>query len=415
MKLPNPLLINLDRLRSDHFELSEIGLNEEDRGIYRTAFSDADMEARRWLMRKLEGIGIEPHMDGAANVHGLLKHPDTDKRFVIGSHIDTVPCAGTLDGALGVLVALESLRCIQESGTNTGQGIEIVAFSDEEGRFGGMFGSEAYCGAITPESLQYYSDLEDRTLAEAMTAQGLDPLKALEAKRDADLITGYLEVHIEQGPVLDKQRKQVGIVETITGLFKWLVRIRGEANHAGTTPMQMRRDAFLGLAEFANELPRILEENGSDHSRATIGKAQILPGAPNTVPGLVEFTLDVRDPSADNLDELGSALRKALSAIARRRDLMFDFEEQSFIQPVSCDEGIVSVLLGQAGELELDYLQMPSGAAHDAQMVASIAPIGMIFVPSKDGQSHSPAEWTDWDHIEAGANLALNTLTQLSK
>lgn len=415
MPVTDTLCIDLERLKRDHFELSEIGRNEEDRGIYRTAFSNADMEGRRWLMAKLEEIGIEPRMDGAANVCGLLDHPDTPKRFVIGSHIDTVPCAGTLDGALGVLIALESIRRIKEAGANTGQGIELVAFSDEEGRFGGMFGSESYVGAITPETLQYFSDLENRTLAEAMTAQGLDPLKALEAKRDPSLISGYLEVHIEQGPVLNSQRKQVGLVESITGLFKWLVRIRGEANHAGTTPMELRHDAFLGLAEFASELHRILEENGSDYSRATIGKAQILPGAPNTVPGLVEFTLDVRDPSAENLDELGPALRKALSAIARRRGLMFEFEEQSFIHPVTCNEHIVSVLQRQADALNLDYLKLPSGAAHDAQMVAKIAPIGMIFVPSKDGLSHSPAEWTDWDHIEAGANLALNTLTHLSQ
>jgi beta-ureidopropionase / N-carbamoyl-L-amino-acid hydrolase len=415
MPATKPLRVDIDRLRNDLYELSEIGRNEDDRGIYRTAFSDADMEGRRWLMRKLEALGLEPKMDGAANVHAELKHTDSEKRFVIGSHIDTVPCAGTLDGALGVLVALECLRCIQETGANAGQAIEIVAFSDEEGRFGGMFGSEAYCGAITPESLQYFSDLENRTLAEAMEAQGLNPLRALEAKRDPAQISGYLEVHIEQGPVLDNQRKQVGIVESITGLFKWLIKIRGEANHAGTTPMDIRHDAFLGLAEFANELPRILEENGSEHSRATIGKAQILPGAPNTVPGLVEFTLDVRDPSSDNLAELGPAFRKALSAIARRRELKFEFEEQSYISPVVCNEHIVSVLQGQADALELDYLKLPSGAAHDAQVVSHIAPIGMIFVPSKDGQSHSPAEWTDWDHIEAGANLALNTLMHLTQ
>lgn len=407
--------INIERLREDHFLLSEIGRNDEDRGIYRTAFSDADMEGRRWLMKKLDALDLEPQMDGAANVHAILKHPDVEQRFVIGSHIDTVPCAGTLDGALGVLVALECLRCIQETGANTGQAIEIVAFSDEEGRFGGMFGSEAYSGSITPESLQYFSDLENRTLAEAMKIQGLDPLRALEAKRDPALISGYLEVHIEQGPVLDNLRKQVGIVESITGLFKWLIRIRGEANHAGTTPMDIRHDAFLGLAEFANELPRILEENGSEHSRATIGKAQILPGAPNTVPGLVEFTLDVRDPSSDNLAELGPAFRKALSAIARRRGLMFEFEEQSYVLPVVCNEHMVSVLQAQAEALELEYLKLPSGAAHDAQVVSHIAPIGMIFVPSKDGLSHSPAEWTDWDHIEAGANLALNTLMHLTK
>lgn len=406
--------INLERLQKDHFELSEIGRNSEDRGIYRTAFSDADMQARRWLMDKLENIGIEPSMDGAGNVSGILGHNEKCPRYIIGSHLDTVPCAGSLDGALGVLVGLECLRALQEDNAELNKNIELVAFSDEEGRFGSMFGSEAYTGAITPETLQYFSDLEGRTLAQAMQAQGLEPLEALAAKRNPDKIEGYLELHVEQGPVLDRLRKQVGIVESITGLNKWLIRIKGEANHAGTTPMEMRNDAFMGLADFAHEIPRILEENGSERSRATIGKAQILPGAPNTVPGLVELSLDFRDPSLEILEQLAIAFRKTLSAITRRRNLMFEFEIQSEIQPVPCGEKFVNCLEEQARALKLDYLLMPSGAAHDAQIVANIAPVGMIFVPSKDGISHTPAEWTDWDHIAAGSKLALNTLKALA-
>jgi len=407
--------VNIERLQKDHFELSEIGRNEEDRGIYRTAFSDADMKARRWLMDRLEALDIEPSMDGAGNVSGILGHDTSKPRYIIGSHLDTVPCAGSLDGALGVLVGLECVRSLKESGATLSKNIELVAFSDEEGRFGGMFGSEAYCGAITPETLQYFSDLEGRTMAQAMQAQGLEPMEALAAKRSPEQIEGYLELHIEQGPVLDRQQMQVGIVESITGLFKWLIHIKGEANHAGTTPMEMRNDAFMGLADFAHEIPRILDENGSERSRATIGKAQILPGAPNTVPGLVELTLDCRDPSQEVLDDLTLAFRKALSAIARRRRLMFEFEVQSEIRPVACAETIVSALEENAKKLKLDYLVMPSGAAHDAQIVAQIAPVGMIFVPSKDGLSHTPAEWTDWDHIMAGANLALESLKQLAQ
>jgi N-carbamoyl-L-amino-acid hydrolase len=177
--------------------------------------------------------------------------------------------------------------------------------------------------------------------------------------------------------------------------------------------MEMRNDAFMGLADFAHEVPRILEENGSERSRATIGRAQILPGAANTVPGLVEFSLDVRDTSAAVLEELSTAFRKALSAIARRRKLMFEFELQSYIEPVRCSEDVVDQFLEQARRLQLDYQQMPSGAAHDAQIMGSIVPIGMLFVPSKNGQSHSPAEWTAWSDIEAGANLLLQTVLTL--
>jgi len=198
-------------------------------------------------------------------------------------------------------------------------------------------------------------------------------------------------------------------------LFTWSVWLRGEANHAGTTPMHLRNDAFMGLADFAHEIPRILEENGSDRSRATIGKAQILPGAANTVPGLVEFSLDVRDTSADILDELSTACRKALQAIARRRNLMFEFELKSYLPPVQCHPRLVECLHEQARRMQLDFETMPSGAAHDAQIMGSRVPVGMIFVPSKNGQSHSPAEWTAWSDIEAGANLMLQSLVQLAE
>ena len=177
--------------------------------------------------------------------------------------------------------------------------------------------------------------------------------------------------------------------------------------------MSYRKDALMGLADFAHEIPRILDENGGENTRATIGKAQIQPGAPNTVPGTVEFSLDFRDPSQQVLLELSDAFQKALAAISRRRGLRFEFSVQGRLQPVACSEPLVTLLESKAKELELRYRRMPSGAAHDAQMVGLIAPMAMIFVPSKNGQSHSPAEWTSWDDIEAGANLMLQTLLSL--
>lgn len=232
--------------------------------------------------------------------------------------------------------------------------------------------------------------------------------------RDPRGLHRYIELHIEQGPVLTHRGVPIGVVEDITGLFKWSVVFRGESNHAGTTPMEIRRDAFMGLADFAHELPRILDENGSERSRATIGKIQIVPGAPNTVPGLVEFSLDVRDTDGEVLKELGIACRKVLSAIARRRDLMFEFAELSRIQPVACDREVIAAIEAGAAALDLPALRMPSGAAHDAQIMAQSVPIGMILVPSRDGVSHSPAEWTSTNDIEAGANLALLTLVRLA-
>ncbi|MBB3205193.1 N-carbamoyl-L-amino-acid hydrolase [Rhodopirellula rubra] len=409
-----PLPVNLQRIKSDILALAEIGRDPVDHGIYRMAFTDADMEGKRWLTDQIEAAGLTHSTDGAANISTKIEGVSDAPEILVGSHIDTVPCAGALDGTLGVIVGLECLRCIREAGLSLERSIELVAFSDEEGRFGGMFGSQSVCGEVNPEKLATMTDMNGVRLEDELRRHGLDPMGALDAARNPESIEGYLELHIEQGPVLDRIGKPVGIVDEITGLFTWSVRFKGEANHAGTTPMDMRNDAFMGLADFAHEIPRILDENGSDRSRATIGKAQILPGATNTVPGLVEFSLDVRDTSENVLDELSTAFRKALSAIARRRHLMFEFQQKSYIAPVQCSGKMIEVLTRQSRLLGLDSNTMPSGAAHDAQIMGRMVPVGMIFVPSKGGQSHSPSEWTAWKDIEAGANLMLNTLIQLA-
>lgn len=407
------LRVQIERIKEDLLALASIGRNEDDRGNYRMAFTDHDMAGKRWLQQRIEDAGLQASMDGAANVSGVLDGKDGGPRIFVGSHIDTVPCAGMLDGALGVVVGLECLRVLKESGTDLQRAIELIAFSDEEGRFGGTFGSESFTGLVNVERIESSVDLNGVRLFDAMQAHGLDPLKALDARRSAEEILAYLELHIEQGPVLDEQRLQVGIVDNITGLRSWSLKFAGEANHAGTTPMDYRKDAFMGLADFAHEIPRILEENGGEHSRATIGKAEILPGAPNSVPGNVEFSLDFRDPSPEKLDELSLAFQRALAAISRRRKLMFEFSVQGEIHPVDCDPNLVKVLQSAADDLDLRSLNMLSGAAHDAQVVGRIAPMGMVFVPSQGGVSHSPAEWTAWEDVEAGANVMLQALQHL--
>ena len=404
--------IDIERLKGDVLDLAKIG-KDEDHGLYRMAFTEADMEGKRWLADRIEAAGLLYEMDGAANVFGRIEAGKA-QTILIGSHIDTVPCAGALDGALGVLTGLECLRRIEEEGIELTYNLEVVAFSDEEGRFGGLFGSQAFCGMISPQTLQQQNDLDGRTLEVAMRDCGLDPLKSLEAHRNAKDYHAYLELHIEQGPVLTQMQREVGIVESIVGLQKWMIRIRGEANHAGTTPMELRNDAFMGLADFAHELPRILEENGTVNSRATIGKAQILPGAPNTVPGLVEFSLDVRDASEDALYEIMEAVYKALGAICRKRNLRFEYEVQSEIKSADCDSGIIEKMERSAVAQKMNFTKLLSGAAHDAQIMSTFCPVGMIFVPSKDGKSHTPAEWSSWHDIEIGANLMLGTLLEMN-
>ncbi len=410
------LRVNFERLKNNINELAQIG-KLEDGGIYRMAFTPEENQGREWLIEKLQKEEISTELDGALNIIGKLSDESNvmNPSVVIGSHIDTVPNAGALDGALGVLIGMECLTRIKEEGIKTDFPLELVAFSDEEGRFGGMFGSRAFSGQINPGIIEQSQDLSGNTLFDALKLLNHDPYLALEASRKRSSIQYYLELHIEQGPVLDTENLSVGVVTDITGLFKWQVRLSGVANHAGTTPMELRKDAFMGLADFAHEIPRIIAENGSDSSRITIGNVTLYPGSANTIPGKVEFSIDARDVSSDVMHELQNASRKVLSAIARRRDLLFDFEEVSWIEPVACDDRLKKSIEEQAKKLDLSYKIMPSGAAHDAQMVAKISPIGMIFVPSKSGVSHSPNEWTDWHHIESGANLMLHTILDIAK
>ena len=407
------LTINAQRLKEDIEDLAQVG-RVEDKGIYRMAFSDGDIAGRQWFKQKLEQAGLEIYEDGAANIHGRLNWDGQTPSVMTGSHMDTVPGAGHLDGALGVLVGLECLRRAKEENIQLQYPLEVVAFSDEEGRFGGMLGSQSIAGRLTPESIQNAIDLDGIKLVDAMKQHGYDAMQALHARRSPESIHAFLELHIEQGPILDQMGFSVGIVDAIAGLFKWEVSLIGTPNHAGTTPMHMRNDAFQALAEFSSQIQRILDENGAERSVATIGRVDISPGAANVVPGRVDFSLEVRDTEQRVLDELRNAFRRALSAIARRRNIMFEFTVLSEIQPVKCDVGLTEELKLVADSLNIPSLQMASGAAHDTQFIASITRAAMIFVPSKGGRSHSVAEWTDMEHINKGSNVLLNSLIRIA-
>ena len=405
--------IDMGRLRQDILDLGQVG-READSGLNRRAFTDGDRQGRDWFRQRLAAAGLELFQDGAANLHGRLGHDGIRPAVVMGSHLDTVPGGGPLDGALGVLVGLEVLRTVKASGIELRHPLEVIDFSDEEGRFGGMFGSQALAGHLTPERILGARDLEGITLVDAMALWGLDANEALGARRDPATIHAFLELHIEQGPVLDRKRIPIGVVEAITGLFKWEVRLKGQPNHAGTTPMDMRIDAFQGLAEFGGEVNRLLEEHGGPNSRATIGRVELHPGAANTIPGQATFSFEVRDTDERVLKTLSDAARRTLSSIARRRDLMFEFDVLSEIRPTRCDPGLQDLISNEAEAMGLPFLRMPSGAAHDAQSMARLTRVGMIFVRSREGKSHSPAEWTPWEDIQAGADVMLRSLVELA-
>ena len=407
------LIINAERLRKNIEALSQIG-RKSDQGIYRTAFSDADMEARSWLKQQIEHSGLECYQDGAANIHARLGWREDVASVITGSHIDSVPGGGHLDGALGVMAGLECLHRLKELDIQLKRPLEAISFSDEEGRFGGIFGSSALCGRLTPKSIHSARDLNGISISDAMAKQGLNAMEALSAARPPESMHAFVELHIEQGPVLEHQRLHLGAVDAIAGLFKWNVRFTGTAAHAGAAPMELRHDAFQGVAEFSMELERILEEHGSPRSVATIGRIELSPGAANVVPSMAEFSLDVRDTDEQTLQALADAMRRAMSAIARRRQLMFDFDILSELTPVKCDAHIIAAIEGVARSLGINTTRMASGAVHDTEVMANSTRAGLIFIPSKDGCSHSPAEWSDWQDIVNGSNVLLNTLYQLA-
>lgn len=405
--------ISIERLEKDLIDLGHIGRNSEDGGVYRPAFSDADVLARKWLINRAKEAGLKTSMDSAINVFALDDRARTKSSFLIGSHLDSVPCAGMLDGVLGVLAALECMRVIRENDIALKENLELVATSDEEGRFGGMLGSQAICGELTPDYLEKAQDMQGNTLKSCMAKHGLEVMDVLKARRHRDFMSGFLELHIEQGPVLEQTQYDIGLVESISGIFKWRVRLIGESNHSGTTPMKMRKDSFQGLCEFSGEISRILEENGTEDARATIGKVDLHPGNPHIIPGVTEFTFVGRDFTDEAMVELENACRRALSAISRRRGLMFEYEEISRIAPTICDSKMVNLIESQTQGMNVKHMRMNSGAGHDAQFFGRYMPMGMIFIPSLQGISHSPQEWSSLEHIEMGANLLLRSIIKI--
>lgn len=396
------LSINPDRLRADIEAVNAIGRIEGRAGINRVSFSDADMEGRRWLVSRLEAAGLAAHMDVSGNVFGRWDVGD-GSAVLAGSHLDTVPQGGRFDGTLGVCAALEAVRAMMEAGFVPSRPVEVVCTADEEGRFGGMFGSQVMCGEIGPGWIAEAADDSGLKLADALRAQGLDP--GTVDSRDPDDIAVFLELHVEQGPVLEKAGIPLGIATAVSGVFNWTVTLTGEANHSGTTPMDMRRDAFRGLADFGAAIPSIIEANGGPDSRLTVGKAQLSPNFPHSVAGEVVFSIIGRDIDASRMQALADGCRAEIERAGEAHGLGINIQQQSWLLPVPLDPAVADRIADLAGASGMRTLKMTSGAGHDAQTFARHVPAGLIFVPSTGGISHSPDEHTGWADIEKGANL----------
>ncbi len=405
--------IDQKRLAQDIASLSEVGRGDGG-GLYRMAFTEEDGLGRAWFVSRLGDAGLDVYQDGAANLFGRLGWDGESPSIMIGSHLDTVPNGGAYDGALGVLVGLECLRRVKEEKLRLRFPLEVVSFSDEEGRFGGMLGSQAVAGLLTPEFVTTAVDADGKALVDAAGLFGSTADGLLSATRSASSIQAYLEMHIEQGPLLENQGAKVGIVRNIAGILKWRGVLTGTPNHAGATPMSLRKDAFATLALCSAGLNDLLRKYGSKESVATIGYVKVYPGAANVIPGKVDFTLEVREPRVEILSILDQVVPEFFRDVAQQAKVDIDFRQITSLPPVACDSDLVSLLEKVAGEVGVEPVLMSSGAAHDAQNIATIAPMVMLFIPSKDGRSHCPAEYSSIEDIEAGANIMLNTIIALA-
>lgn len=403
------LTIDRDRFHEDFDTLSSFGATEEG-GINRPAFSAAHQAARRWFAGRAEEAGLVVEMDGASNHSATLTFPGVEKTLVIGSHLDSVPTGGRFDGAYGVLSALEVLRRVKEAGVRLAVNLMAIDFTDEESHYVEFLGSRAFTGVLQLAELQAS---HAGPMRDAIGGLGLDLEAMASCGRDAREYAGYLELHIEQGPRLINSSTDIGIVESIVGIrFNRLV-FTGQADHAGTTPMEIRRNAGLGAAAFTLALDELLGIDFRD-CVGNVGNMAFTPGVTNVVASEVEIDFEFRFPEEQQGDALEAAIEDRISSIAERFDLEFEIIPTGRARSAQTDPALQRVV-GQAAErLGLSAMSMHSGAGHDAQIMSAFTPACVIFVPSVGGISHNPAEFSTREDCENGANVLLQTVLSQS-
>ncbi len=402
--------INLDRLLGDIEALGRFGATDRG-GVNRPVYSDADLGARQWLEAAAIDAGLGFRSDAIGNCFLTLAgaQPNEPKVWT-GSHIDTVPDGGRLDGAYGVLSGLECLRTLVEVGFVPARTIEVVAFADEEGAYGSFLGSRALADGLAADYLTGLAGRHGEPLADGLARIGssIDAVVA-QAPISADEVAAFVELHIEQGPVLEDAGLDIGVVTDIVEVAHGFVTFLGQADHAGTTPMALRRDATRAAGSFLTGLPTVPADHGSRTAVSTCGMIGVEPGAANIVVEEIRLSLDVRD-RAGNVPALQGAVEELARRSADEHGLNHRLQWTSLTPGVALDGGMQQQVADAADRVGVSHHRMVSGAGHDAQVMARVVPTGMIFVPSKNGRSHSPVESTAPSDLETGANVLLETL-----
>ena len=390
------ITINPDRLLDDLSKLRTFGARGD--GVVRPAFSDIDIAARNWLSERITEAGLIPVFDPAGNLFGLP--PGEGRCLLLGSHSDTQPEGGWLDGAYGVIAGLEVARAAAEAG---GPAVAVVSFQDEEGRFGPLTGSSIWSGALSLADADKLADTSGLSFAEARRSM---TTLCEEHFVVPDRFTGFIEAHIEQGPVLDSHNQAIGVVDSIVGIRTEQYCFRGQQNHAGTTPMALRRDAFQGLVQFASEINQRFADIVTPATVWTIGYVSLHPNANSIIPGQVDFHIQWRDAEDERLDRMSEVMREIAPRIAEARGLEFERSAYSALSPTVIDQRLMTQIEAASERLAPGkWRRMPSGALHDAANVSRLMPVAMLFVPSIGGVSHDFAEDTAAEHLVLGAKV----------
>jgi N-carbamoyl-L-amino-acid hydrolase len=409
---PRPLEsgVNGARLNEHLKALSAYGANPQG-GVSRVAFSDADRAGRGYVMELMRAAALDVRVDFAGNIFGRRAGSDASlKPIVFGSHIDSVPEGGNYDGTVGSLSAIEVAQSMAEQRIRTRHPLEVVVWANEEG---GLYGSRAVSGQLTAAELSNRA-WSGKTIEEGMAFLGGMPSRVAEARRRRGDIATYLELHIEQGGNLEREALNIGIVEGIVGIRQWEVTVTGFQNHAGTTPMDQRHDAMLSAARFVDMVNRVVRAEPG-RQVGTVGRIQAFPGAPNVIPGRVVCSLELRDLDASKIDRLFEAISGEARRIGAANDTAFAFRPLHENVPAPSDPAIRAIIADSAQASGYTMRQMPSGAGHDAQAMAQIGPMGMIFIPSIGGISHSPKEFSTAEDVVRGATVLMGAVLLADK
>jgi hydantoinase/carbamoylase family amidase len=415
---PKPA-INQRRLMRDLNAIGRIGIGDGG-AVTRLVFSIKELRSRQVLIHLMRQAGLKIHIDGIGNIFGRMEGSEPKAPAVLaGSHLDTVIHGGKYDGPVGVIGALEAVRTIHENKIPLRSPLEVVCFVGEESsRFGfSTLGSSLVAGEVHPKDLANAVDSQGTKLADVLSSLGIAARKLRSLQRDPKSLKAYLELHIEQGPILEAKRRRIGLVTSIAAPSRFKIIFTGRADHSGTTPMEMRKDALVAAAHFIEYVEKVCRKYASlEKGRVvgTVGAMKIEPGVINAVPGRAELSVDIRSISAQSKERVARLVKSYAQEIAHKRSMGVEVLTIREEDPVPLDRRLLRVTREICDENQIVYEIMPSGAGHDAMQMAKITPAGMIFIPSQRGISHNPLEWTDPDDIGLGTQLLMETMIRVA-